>query len=138
MNDVKLLSASHHSSNDAVVIDFFVQVTRVATSKLHASKVVDMHIVEVRIDVLTIAIEVIWRHDVADALLYVVVVDIAPRNGHAVHADNLARIALFVAKGTRQTENGVDVALSVQALCNAIVSGGESTEYMRRKLPSEH
>ena len=50
MDDVELLLAGYYTSNDGEVVDLFVQVARIATGKLHATQVVDVHIGEVCIN----------------------------------------------------------------------------------------
>ena len=59
-------------------------------------------------------------------------------NGHSIHSHDAAGVLALVAKGMRQAEHGLDVALGLQALRNAIVCGGQSTEHVRRILPSKH
>jgi hypothetical protein len=44
----------------------------------------------------------------------------------------------LVAEGVGEAEYSLDVALSLQTLRDAIVGGGQSTEYVRRILPSKH
>jgi hypothetical protein len=44
----------------------------------------------------------------------------------------------LIAEGMRQAKHGINISLSLQALRDTIVSSGESTEYVRRILPSKH
>ena len=44
MNDVEPLLPGHHSCHDGIVVDFLVQVVRIAAGKLHAAQVIHMHI----------------------------------------------------------------------------------------------
>ena len=81
---------------------------------------------------------IVGIHDVAHTLLHVVVIDIAPGDGHSIHGHNTTGMLTLVAKGVGQTEHRVDVALSLQTLGDAIVGGGQSTKYVRRILPSKH
>ena len=138
VDDVEFFRACHHACDDRVVIDFLMQVRGIAARKLHSTQVVDVHVVEVGIDVVAIAIVVVRRHDRAHTLLHVVVVDVAPGNRHSIHGHDFASRAVFVAEGFRQTENGIDIALSMQALGDTVVGCGESAKHMRRILPSKH
>ena len=83
-------------------------------------------------------IVILWVHDIAHAFLYVVEVDVAPSDRHAVHSHDAAGAAVLVAERMRQTEHSLNIALCVQTLRNSEVSGSESTKYVRRILPSEH
>ena len=53
MNNIKFLLTSHYSGYDGVIIDFLMQVFRITTGKFHATKVVHMHVREIRIDMIT-------------------------------------------------------------------------------------
>ena len=138
VDNIKLLRAGHLSGNDRVVINLLVQVARITTGKLHRTKVVHVHIVKVGVDMLAQLKIVIGIHDIAHALLHVVVIYIAPRNGHSVHGNDTAGMLTLIAKGVRQAQYRLDIALSLQAFRDTIVSGGQSTEYVRRILPSKH
>ena len=116
MNDVELLRTSHHSCNDRIVIDFVVKVGRISTSKAHTAEVIDIHIIEVGIDMITITEIVIRVHDVAHTLLHIVIVDIAPGYRHTVHGYNFSGTAVFITKRMRQTESDIHIALSMQSL----------------------
>jgi hypothetical protein len=81
---------------------------------------------------------IVGVHDIAHALLHVVIVYVAPGDRHSIHGHDAAGVLALVAKRVRQAEHRLDVALSLQTLRNSIVSSGESTKYMRRILPSKH
>jgi hypothetical protein len=83
--------------------------------------------------------EIVVRiHDVTNTLLNVVVIYISPGDRHSVHGNDTTGMLTLIAKRMRQTQGDVQVALSLQALRDTIVSSGESTEYMRGVLPSKH
>jgi hypothetical protein len=44
----------------------------------------------------------------------------------------------LIAEGMRQTERDVHISLGLQTLRDTIVGGGQSTEHVRRILPSKH
>ena len=138
MDNVKLHGASHDAGNNRVVIDFLVKVAGIAACKLHSAKVVDVHVVEVGIQMVAQTEIEVRVHDVTHTVANVVVADVAPGNRHRIHGHNLAGRAVLVAEGFGQTERDVHVALCVQTLRNTIVSCGESTKYVRRILPSKH
>ena len=138
VDDIELFRSCHHACNDRVVVDLLVQIAGIASCKLHAAEVVDVHIVEVGIDMLTTLIVVFGVHDVAHTLLHIVIVDVAPGNGHGVHGHNATGMLTLITKGMRQTEHGVDVALSLQTFRDTVVSSSKSTKHMRRILPSKH
>ena len=138
MDDVELLGSSHHTCDNRVIVDFLVQIARITACKLHCAEVIDVHIVEIGVDMVAIAEIIVGRHNVADATFDVLTADVAPRDGNGVHRHNLASRLVFVAKGMRQTEHRFDVALRVQTLRNAVVGRCQSAENVRRILPSKH
>jgi hypothetical protein len=81
---------------------------------------------------------IIGIHNVAHTLLYVVVANVAIGNGYSVHGYDTACVLTLITKRVRQTQHRLDIALSLQALRDSVVSGGKSTEYVRRILPSKH
>lgn len=138
MDDVVVEGARHHAGDDGVVVDFLVKVSGIATGKLHGTEIIDVHVVEVGIQMVAKPEIKIRIHDVAYALTHIVAVDVAPRNGHGIHGHDAAGRAVFVAERFRQTQGDVHIALGVQSLRYAVVGGGESTEHVRRILPSKH
>ena len=44
VNDIKLLLTGYYSGNDREIINFFVQVPGITTSKLHTPQIIHMHI----------------------------------------------------------------------------------------------
>ena len=138
MDDVKVLGACHHTGNDGVVVYFLVQVGGIASGKLHTAEIVDVHIVEIGIDVVAQTVVVVGIHHVGDAALHIFAVNVAPCDRHTVHCHNAARRLVLVAEGARQTQHRLHVTLRVQSLGDAEISGSESTIHMRRILPSEH
>ena len=77
-------------------------------------------------------------HQIADALLDVVVVDITPCDRHAVHGHDMREGVILVAPGLWQAERDVDIALSVQSFRDTEVGSCQTTVNMRRILPSKH
>lgn len=138
VNDVELLGARHLSGYDAVVVYLLVKVAWVSAGKLHAPQVVDVHIAEVGIYVVAEPVILIRVHQVADALLHVVAVNVLVHYWHAVHCHDTRVGVVFIAKRPWQAKRYLHVALGVQSFRNAEVGGGQSTEYMRRILPSKH
>ena len=138
VDDIKLLSTGHLAGDDRVVIDLLVQVAGVTSRKLHRTEVVHVHIVEVCIDMITELEIVIGIHDVAHTLLHIVIVHIAPGDRHGIHGDDTTSMLTLITERMRQTERDVQISLGLQSLGDTIVGGGQSTEYVRRILPSKH
>ena len=115
-----------------------MQITRIATSKLHSTQIVDVHVVEVGIQMVAQTEIKVRIHDVAHTLANVVNRHITIGNGHSIHSHNLTGGTVFIAKGLRQAERDIHIALCMQSLRNTIVSSSKSTEYVRRILPSKH
>ncbi len=138
VDDVELFGACHDTCNDRIVVDFLVQVAGIASGKLHTSQVVDVHVVEVGIDVVTEPEIGVGVHDVAYTVFHIVVVDVAPGNRHGVHGNDIGSIAALVAERMWQAQRDVDVALSLQALGDTEVGCCQSAKHMRRILPSKH
>ena len=116
VDDVELLATRHHTGNDRIIVDFLVQIARVTACKLHATQVVDMHKVEVGIDMVAVSVIIVGIHEVAHPTAYVVEVDIAVSDGHTVHRNDARVGAVLVAPWLRQAERYVDVALCVKTL----------------------
>ena len=102
MDDVELFSTRHYACNDRVVVDFVVQVARIASGKLHGTQVVDVHVVEVGIDMVAQLEIIVGVHNVAHAVANIVVVDVAPGDGHGIHGNDACGMGLFVAEGVGQ------------------------------------
>ena len=116
VDDVELLATRHHTGNDRIIVDFLVQIARVTACKLHATQVVDMHKVEVGIDMVAVSVIIVGIHEVANPTAYVVEVDVAVSDGHTVHRNDARVGAVLVAPWLRQAERYVDVALCVKTL----------------------
>ena len=115
VDDVKLLSAGHLSGNDRVVVDLLVKVAWISSGKLHRTKIVHVHIVKVGIDMVT-ELEIVVRiHDIAHALLHVVIVYIAPCDRHGIHSYDTCCMLALITKRMRQAERDVHIALGLQA-----------------------
>jgi hypothetical protein len=84
-------------------------------------------------------LEIVVRiHDIAHTLLDIIIVYIAVCNRHSIHGNDTTSMLTLITERMRQTKRDVHVALSLQTLRDTIVSSGESTEYVRRILPSKH
>ena len=116
MNNIKLLSASYYTGNDGIVVDFLMQVRRITTGKFHTAKVIDMHIVEVGIDMVAQTIVVVGIHNIGYAALYIIVVDITPCYRHTIHSNNTASAAILVTKRVRQAQYCLYIALGMKSL----------------------
>ena len=138
MDNIKFLTSSYHTGNDAIVVDLVVEIGWITTSKIHTSEVVDIHIVEVGIDMIAITEIVIRIHNIAYSLLYVIMIDITPGDRHTIHGHNLTSTAVLITERMRKTEYGFNVTLGMQTLRNTKVSSSQTTKYMRRILPSKH
>ena len=138
MNDIELFRTSHNTGNHRIVVDLIVQVTGITTCKLHGTQIIDVHIVEVGIDMLTKFVIVIRIHDVTHAILHIIVVNITVGNRHRIHGNDAGGMRLFISEWMRQTECNLDVTLSLQTFRNTIVGSSKTTKYMRRILPSKH
>ena len=123
---------------DGVVVDLLVEVGRVSACKLHGSQFVDVHVAEVGIDMVAQPVVVVGRHQSAEPLLHEAIVHVAPYDRHAVHGHDPAVGLVLVAKGMRQTERDIDVALRVESLRDAEVGRRQSAIYVGRILPSKH
>ncbi len=65
MDDVVVECACHHTCDNRVIVDFLMQVSWITTGKLHRTKVVDVHVVEISIQMVAQAEIQIRIHDVA-------------------------------------------------------------------------
>ena len=138
MNDIEVLCTCHHACNHRVVIDLLMQVRRIAARKLHTTEVVDIHVVEIRIDILAQLIVIVGVHDIPHPTLNIVTVHIPPGNGHRIHGNDTGSVLLLIAERMRQTKCDLNVALRLQSFRDAIVGSGKTAKHMRRILPSKH
>ncbi len=138
MNNVKLLGAGNHASDDRIVVDFLMQVAGIATGKLHSAQIIHMHVVEIGINMLTQLEIIVGIHHVTHAILHIVVADITPGDRHGIHGHDAASSLTLIAKRMWQTEHSLDVALCLQSFRNTIVGSCKSAKHMRRILPSKH
>ena len=138
MDNVVVQGTSHHASDNRIVIDFLMQIARITTGKFHSAQVVDMHVVEVGIQMVAQTEIQVRIHDITHSLTDIVGRHVTIGNRHSIHGHNLASRTILVTEGMRQTERNIHIALSIKALRDTIVGGGQSTEYVRRILPSKH
>ena len=138
MDDVVIERAGNDSGDNRIVIDFLMEIGGVSTGKLHRTEVIDVHIIEIRIDVVAQAEVEIGVHNVTHLVLHIVVIDIAPGDRHTVHRHDIGGAAVFIAPWFGQTEYRLYITLGVQTLRYTIVGGSQSTIYMRRILPTKH
>ena len=137
MNDIKLLRACQHTSDDGEVVDLIMQIAWIATSEAHAAKVVEtLHVIEVCIDVITETV-VVFSRMTYEAVFDVVILHIAPGDRHLTHVNDFEKF-LLVACWLRHAECGLHIALYRQTLGDAVGCYGKSAIYFRRELPSEH
>ena len=116
MNDVEFLRTSHNTCNDGIIIDFLMQVAGIATCKFHTSQVVDIHVIEIRVDMVTI-LEVIFRtHDIAYPTVDIIILYVAPCDRHSIHGNNLTCRTVFVAPWFGQAKNRINITLCMKTL----------------------
>ena len=53
MDNIKFLLARNHPCNNRKIIDLIMKVSRIAAGKLHTPQVIDVHVREIRIDMIT-------------------------------------------------------------------------------------
>ena len=115
-----------------------MEVRGIATRKLHCSEIIDIHIVEVSVDMVAQLEVVVGIHNIADAVLDIVIVNVAPSDRHGIHGYNTASRRVLIAERTRQTQYGLNISLGIKSLADTIVGCCETAEYVRRILPSKH
>ena len=138
MNDIKVKGTCHNTCDNGVVVNLLMQVSWITSSKLHGTEIIHMHVVEVRIDMVTQLEIEIRIHDVTYTVTDIVITDITPCYRHGIHGNDVTSVTLFITKRFRQAERDIHITLGMKSLRDTIVSGGESTEHVRRILPSKH
>ena len=114
-----------------------MQVAGIAAGKSHTAKVVQsLHVVEICIDMVAETIVVFCRMTY-DAVLDIIILNIAPNDWHLTHIHYLEEFLLF-ARRLRHTEGGFNVALKTETLGYTIGGNSKSTVYLWREFPSEH
>ena len=94
VDNVKLLLTRHHSGYNRKVIDFFMQISRITAGKVHTAKVVDVHIREIRIDMVAQSV-VLFRTHCRQTRLQIIIIDVTPYDRHLVHADYIQELLFF-------------------------------------------
>ena len=138
MNDIELFGSCHNASNYRVVVDLIVQIAGITTGKLHSTQIIDVHIIEVCVDMLTEFKIVVGIHYVTHTTLHIVVVNITIGNRHGIHGNDASRMRFFITKRMRQTKCNLYIALSFQTFRDSIVGSSKTTKNVRRILPSKH
>ena len=110
MNNIKFLLASHYSGNHREVVYLFVQVAGITASKVHAAYVIDVHIREIRINMVAERIIIFRRHVARQPRLQIIVIDITPHDRHLVHAHYLQEV-LFFARRLGHAESSFHITL---------------------------
>ena len=137
MNNVELLRACQHASDDREIVNLIMQIARIAPSEAHTTEVVkSLHVIEISIDVIAETI-VVFSGMTHEAVFDVVILHIAPGDRHLTHVNDFEKF-LLVACWLRHTECGLHIALYRQTLGDAVGCYGKSAIYFRRELPSEH
>ena len=136
MNDIKLLLTGYYSGNDREIINFFVQVPGITTSKLHTPQIIHMHIRKIGINMIAERV-IFFRCHFQQAGLQVVVVDITPHDGYLIHTDYFQELFFFTAR-FRHTENRLHITLQTQSFSYSIRSNRKTTIYFGREFPSKH
>ena len=116
VNDIEIEGTRHHTCNNRVVVNLLMQITRIAACKLHRTQVIDMHVVEVCIDMVTQSEIQIRIHDITHTVTDIVITDITPCNRHGIHSNDIASITLLVTKRFRQTERDIHIPLGMKSL----------------------
>ena len=138
VDDVVFLLASDDACHDGVVVDFLLQVFGIASGELDATQIIGHAVVEVRIDVVAQFVIEFGLHFCAQALLYVVVVHVAPNDGRLIEADDVHKTLVLVAPRLRQTKSDMHIRLGCESLGDAITCCAKTSEDVRGKFPSEH
>ena len=136
MNDIKLLLTGYYSGNDREIINFFVQVPGITTSKLHTPQIINMHIRKIGINMIAERV-IFFRCHFQQTGFQVVVVDITPHDGYLIHTDYFQELFFFTAR-FRHTENRLHITLQTQSFSYSIRSNRKTTIYFGREFPSKH
>ena len=113
MDDVEVDGARYDSGNDGVVVNLFVKISGISSGELHRSEIIDIHIVEVGVDMVAQLEVKFGIHDIADPAVDIVPIYIAPCYWDAVHGNNIGEGVVLIAEGLRKTQCYVNVALCV-------------------------
>ena len=84
-------------------------------------------------------VEILFRRHLAfHTLLHVVVRILFPHDRHAVGADNLQERLVFIAPGCGDDKRDVHIRLLRHAARQTVTGCAQTTQNMRRKLPTKH
>ena len=138
VDDIKIQGMSQHARYSLVVANLFDEVVGIAPREIYAAQVVcaDTAIVVMN----TIAqVEILFRRHLAfHTLLHVVVRVLFPHDRHTVGADNLQERLVFIAPGFGDDKRDVHIRLLRHAARQAVTGCAQTTQNMRRKLPTKH
>ena len=86
VNNIKLLLTSHHTGYNRIVIDFFMQIIRISSRKLHATQIIGMHIIKICINMVTQVIIKLRIHIMSHSIFYIIPLYVTPYNRYTVHS----------------------------------------------------
>ena len=101
MNDIIVKCTSYDTCNNRVIINLLMQIPRIATSKLHSAKIIDMHVIEISIQMVTQTEIEIRIHDVANTFANIISRYVAICNRHSIHCHDMGGLTLLITKRMR-------------------------------------
>src|SRR5574344_2319208 len=112
MNDIEILLTSNNSCNNRVIINLLMQIVRIATTELHASQVIYIHIVKVGIYMVAQTEIQLRIHNITYPALNIIIIDITPCDWNIIHCYYVHKATILIPPWFRETECYVHVALS--------------------------
>jgi hypothetical protein len=118
MNNVEFLLTCHNSGYNREVIDFFVQISGITAGKVHTTKIIDVHIGEIRVNMVAQSI-ILLRTHCRQTRLQIIVINITPHDRHLVHTDYIQEFLFFTCR-LRHTESSLHISLLTQTLRDSV------------------
>ena len=115
-----------------------MQIPWITAGEVHRPEVVDVHVIEVGIDVLTQLEVQFRRHQIAETVFHIVIAKFTIGDGYMIHCHNVSKRVVLITERMRQAEDCLDIPLCMKSLGNAKVGSSQTAIYMRRILPSKH
>ena len=114
MDNIEIVCTCNDTSNNRIIINLFVQISRITSRKIHCTKVVDIHIIKVGIDVLTQLEVKFWRHNITKTILHIIIAKFTISDWHMIHCHNLSVGMVFITKRMWQAEDCLNITLRMQ------------------------
>ena len=138
MNDIELNRTGNHPGYNRVIIYLLHQIIGVTSRKFDTPQIIGFQIIKIRIN-MAAKIEIfLGIHTIAITLLYIIPTYVSPCDRCIRSSDNMGKSFILVSVWFRYDKCDVYIATLCHAFGQPITGRTQTSQDMRRKLPTEH